>query len=353
MASVSESQLASMINSGDIKRAYYFYGADVMAVKKYTDLIVKKLTGGGADDLNYHTFEGRTLDAGEFIDACEALPVFGDSVLVTVYNLNAEELNAGDLDAVISEVSQLPDTTTVIFFNTGVDLYKDGKYLSSKNSKLSTAVGKAGISLEFTIKKSYELADAIVKSAAKKGGKISKSDADYLAQLCLCNTMLIDTELSKLISYDSNITKATIDLLTPRQLDAKTFDLAKAVVKRDVRTAMALLNDLFELKTEPIAIVSALIMSMNDLYRARIALNERVSVSQAVEDFGYKSRRFAMENAYKSVGSTSPDALRSAMGVLAKTDLRMKSERCDKQVLLEQSVIEMISLVSSRGGGYR
>lgn len=341
MASVSEAELAASVKSGDIKRVYYFYGADVVAMMRYVDALTKKLSG---DDLNFHAFEGRTFDAGEFIDACEALPVFADSVCVTVYNLNADDLSADALDAVISEIRELPDTTTVIFYNTGVDLTKESKYLTAKNSKLSAAAGKAGVSFEFKEKKPYELSAEIVKMISKRGSSISKSDAEYLAQLCLSNTTLIASEADKLASYANGapITRGTIDLLTARQLDTTGFELAKAVVKGDGASAMRILDDLFSLRTEPIAILSALIMSFSDLFRARIALNERVTAAQTAEDFGYKSRKFAIENAFRSVGRTTPAKLRECMRLLAEADMKMKSSRADKQVLLEQTITRML-----------
>lgn len=346
MASVTEQELAKSVRSGEIQRAYYFYGRDVGTLELYTKRLAAKLVPKGQDTYNMHFFAGKELDLSQLTDCAEQLPMFAERVCILVNDFNAEDWPADRLTLLTDCIKNLPETTTVVFYMTGLDVCSGKKYPTPKNKKIADAVSKAGIVCEFAEKKPHELAKSIISKVEKAGCSISKPDAEYLAGLCLCDMVLLGNELSKLTAYAGAgaITRREIDLLVSRQLDSNSFMLAKAAAMFDASQAMRLLDELFAQKIEPVAILSALAMSFNDLYRARIAMNEGKGQSQVTEDFHYKSNRsFAVRNAFRDAARMSTEHLRFCMRTLAQTDAALKSTGADGRLLIEKAIAEMAS----------
>lgn len=344
MAAVRDSDLVKSLRAGDYSSVYYFYGKDISTIESYTKRLIEKLTGKGDDTYNLHRFGGKDLDLSELSDCVDALPFFGERVCITINDLNAEDLSANDLTFLLEIVGNIPDTTTVIFYNTGIDITAGRKFPTVKNKKLIDACSKEGTVCEFAYKKPAELVKPIMDMVQKQGSAISKQNAEYLAGQCLSNMTLIQNEVQKLTSYadGAEITAETIDLLVAKQLDSNSFALARAVTAFQTGTAMKLLDELFAQRAEPVAILSALSMSFVDLYRARIAINENRSAQNVIEDFGYKSNRsFAVENAFRDARKTSAEHLRICLKILADTDIALKSSRGDGRLLIEKAITEM------------
>lgn len=346
MSVISENDLKSTVKNRQFSRAYYFYGKDILAVENYTKAFISKLVDKEGETYNLHSFDGKNIDIDTFSNACEALPVFAEYVCCTVCDLNAEALSADNLNRFIEIITNLPESTVLIFYYTSVDVTDGKKYPTAKNKKLMDAVGKVGGICNFALKTPEILAKEIMLKVSKKGCGISRDAAYFLAQQCSCNMMLITNEIDKLTSFaqGNEITIETVKLLSPRQIETTSFDLARAITRMDKKTAMRLFNDLVEEKTEPIVILYAITGNMLDLYRARVAMSARKGAVDVKEDFGYaKNVAFRVDNAFRDVQRLSMPHLRMCMQTLAETDIAIKSLKTDPQILLEEALIKMLA----------
>ncbi len=346
MAVVTESGLKSDLKSKDFKTVYYFYGKDTAAVESYTNNFISRLVDKENADYNFHSFDGKNFDIDAFTDACEALPFFGEHVCCTVCDLNAEALSADILKRLTGFISDLPESTTVIFYYTSVDVTEGRKYPTAKNKKLMDAADKSGNVCNFAQKTAAALSKEIMARVSAANCGISKDAAIFLAEQCLCNSMIVFNEVDKLTAY-ANGNEITFDMireLSPRQIDTTAFDLVRAIVRMDVKTSMRLFDDLIAEKADYIAILYAVSGSMLDLYRARTALAARKYASAVKEDFGYsKALEFRVDNAFHDVQRISLSHLRMCMKVLADTDAAVKSSKTDPMILLEEAIVKMLS----------
>lgn len=346
MATVSDTELASALRAGKYENVYYFYGKDVMTIGSYAKRLSEKLVSPDAATYNLHKYDGRHLDLSELADTVDALPMFSDRVCILINDFNAEDYSSDDNNFLIGLINDIPETTVIVFYATGTDVCSGKKTPTAKNKKLIDAVSKKGAVCDFAYKTPAQLSKSIISTAEKQGCIISKDDAEYIAALCLSDTMLISGEVAKLISFTGSgtITREAIDSLVSKQLDSSAFDLSKAVVRLDGRTALSLLDELFMQRADAISVLSAIIMAFNDLYRAKLALTEGVSASDVVSDFGYRAnRKFAVDNAFRDVRKISAEHLRSCMSILAKTDIALKSSSNDGRLMIEKAIVEMVS----------
>lgn len=344
MPFVNDSQLAKSIRAGEISSLYYFYGKDIATLEAYTKKLVSKLVKKEEQDLNLNIFSGKNLDLSQVSDACEALPMFAQRVVVTINDLNAEELKADDINFLFNILKNLPDTTTVIIYATGIDVYNGKKVLTGKNKKLCDLSGKIGYACEFSYKTASELVKPITTKVERQGCSISKRCAQYLANQCLCNMLMINNEIDKLCSYamGNEITNEVIDLLVPKQIDTNAFALAKAVTHFNGNLAMELLSQLYEQQSEGIAILGAISMAFTDLYRARIAINEGISQADVIKDFSYRGRAFAVKNAFRDCRNISVSRLRKCIKILSDTDIKLKTTRVNSKLVLETAITSML-----------
>lgn len=346
MAVVNENDIKTAVKNNNYSRAYYFYGKDTVAVEKYTKALSARLVSKDDATYNLHQFDGKNLDIELLSDSCEALPMFAEYVCCVVSDLNAETLNADQLNTVIEIVKNLPDTTVLIFYYTSVDVTDGKKNPTPKNKKLLDAVSKNGSVCNFALKTSDTLAKEIMAAVSKAGCGISRDAARFLAEQCSCNTMIISNEIAKLTAYaqGNEITMDIIRQLSPRQIETTTFDLAKAIMRMDRKTAMRLFNDLVEEKIEPIKIIYAVSGNLLDMYRARTAMAVRKSPADVKADFGYaKNVEFRVDNAFRDVQKISMPHLRMCINTLAETDALMKSSKTSPQILLEEALVKMLT----------
>ena len=343
----SVSELKSSVKCDGLKNLYYLYGKDIVSVETAYKFICNAAVKKGGEVYNMHTFDGRYFNIDEFTDACEALPMFADFVLCTVNDLNADDLNADDLNWLIKFISDLPETTILVFYYTGIDITGGKKALTAKNKKLSDVVAKQGKVCNFDHKTPDVLAKEIMSKCTKAGASISKENALLIVYQCCSDTLIISNETDKLIAYcgKNEITKKNIEELCPRQMDAKTYDLANAVVRRDKIRAVSIMNDLKHEMTEPISILYAVTGSMLDMYRAKIALGSRRTTGDVMNDFKYqKNLSFRVNNAFRDVRYYSVRDLRKCLRILTETDVAMKSTKMDNMILLEEAIIKMLSV---------
>ena len=344
----SVSELKSSVKCDGLKNLYYIYGKDIISVETAYKFLCSSAVKKGDEVYNMHTFDGRYFNIDEFTDACEALPMFADYVLCAVNDLNAEDMKSDDLNWLVKFITDLPETTIVVFYYTGIDITGGKKTLTVKNKKISDAVAKHGGKIyNFEHKTPDILAKEIMSKFTKYGSSISKENALLIVHQCCSDTLIIKNETDKLLAYcgKNEITEKDIMALCPRQMDAKTYDLANAVVRREKFRAINIMNDLKMEMTEPISILYAVTGSMLDMYRAKIASGSRRTAGDVLNDFKYqKNLSFRVNNAFRDVRYYSVRDLRKCLKILTETDVAMKSTKTDNMILLEEAIVKMLSL---------
>lgn len=342
MAEMSAAEAVKSIKKGEISRYYYFYGQDVMAVESLTKLLIKKLCGNAADEVV--KFDGNSLDLDRLSDTVEMFPMFSEYNVMLVNDLNAENLNADGVKMLLRILDNMSPAGVVVFNITGFDLKNGKKTVSAKNKKLIDYAAKNGVVCEINLKTVNELGKALADKAVKEGCSISRANAEEVASLCLCDSMLAYNEIQKLCDYadSGEITAEMIKQLVSKQLDANAFVLAKAVTGLRAGEAMQVLDELMAQRSEPVAVLSAVSNAFMDLYRARTALSCGKSQKDVAEDFNYRGREFVVRNAFASCGKISVENIRKCLVILCDTDKALKSTRTDARVLIEKAVIEMM-----------
>ena len=284
--------------------------------------------------MNLHSFDAQELDIEAFSDSVQVLPMFAERVVVTLSGLNMEQFARSNADTLRKLIADIPETTVLIIDAGGEKQYKNRRSLSDKNKRFFDSCAKYGTVAEFAFRTVGDSARAIASSAEKRGCSISKRNAEYLAQMCLCETAFINMELEKLVSYTvrGEITREAIDALCIRRIKSDGFGLAKNILFGNAFFVFKRLDELKAQNYESTQVLAIIGMSLTDLYRARLCRSSGRSWQGGAKDFGYpKNREFAFKNAFGECMSVSLERIRNTISMLAALEFRLKTVTMNEQ----------------------
>ncbi|MGN1411166.1 MAG: DNA polymerase III subunit delta [Oscillospiraceae bacterium] len=328
----------------NFKRLYYLYGKDLVSIERLLDTAIKCIVPNG-DDFNLYKFDGKNLNLDEFLDVAEACPMFADYKCILVKDLNCEDFSTDFLKELLSILDKIPKSSIIIFYVIGFDITNGKKYPTAKNKKLIDYVSKNGQVFE-AIQKTLEQTTKEIQTICQSNGSfVSHQVAQTIANKCLCNSLTVKMELSKVIAYANGkeITLSMVNDLVSNYYDVNAFAFAKAVVSMNGQLSYKLLNELYTLRTEPIAVLSAVAVSFLDLYRVKTALATGRSEYDILNDFNYKGREFIIRNYIRDTKRIKLEHIRDCLNILKKANLEMISTSIDGKILLEKAVADMIN----------
>lgn len=267
-----------------------------------------------------------------------------ERTLILIKDLSVDNLNADASDKFLRLISDIPDTTVILVSNPSVDV----NMKSAKGKKMLAEIDKHGCSVCFDHAGLNQLIKLAEKGAASRGCSISQSNARYLLSLIGDDMTVITNELDKICAYrkDGEIEKEHIDAVVVKTVQARVFDLTKALTSGNCDLAMDILDTLMAMKEEPINILGALITPYVDMYRAKVYSSGGLRATDAGKDFNYRNKEFRLTNAARTASKYSVTQLRTFLEVLNEADRLLKSTSLDGRLVLEQTITKLF-LVSN------
>jgi DNA polymerase-3 subunit delta len=338
---LTETALKDSLKFNKLSNLYYFYGRESFLVKTYTDRVREK-SAPDLDEFNLIKFTGLP-EINALDEAIETLPVFAEKKVIIINDPDFEKTDADTLDRIITLFSDIPDYCTVIMAVTGFEPSKN-----AKTKKALTCIEKYGTVCEFDLMTKAQAAELILKKVSRLDCIISRTDAEYLYELTLGSLTLIGVEVEKLASYAGKggvISKDTIDLLTPRLTETKTFDLATALTSGNAKLVFKILDDLMIQNVQPVMILATLSGTFVDYYRAKLGKNNGTNPAKIAADFNYpKNRLWVVDKISRSVSNISLDYIKNCLSILYKSDIKLKSTSLNNRTVIEKTMAEIILL---------
>lgn len=344
MPQLSEIELKKQISSGDFARLYFLYGSEKYLIRHYTALIRKKAIDSSFADFNFHQYDGKEVDFDEVAQAAEALPIMSDRTLILIKDFAADSLNADTSDKFLKLISDIPDTTVILISNPSTDV----NMKSAKGKKILAEIDKAGCSVSFEHAGLNQLIKLVEKGAASRNCTVSQSNARYLLTLIGDDMTVIINELDKICAYkkEGEIGKEHIDAVVVKTVQARVFDLTKALTSGNCDLAMDILDTLIAMKEEPVNILGALITPYVDMYRAKVYSSGGFRAEDAGKDFNYRNKEFRLTNGARAASKYTIAQLRTFLDVLDDADRLLKSTSVNGRLVLEQTITKLF-LVSN------
>lgn len=332
----NEATLKQQLKDGPVG-LYVLYGEESYLTEQYARLIARHTVPDAADAFNCQRFDGQEITVEQLEDAVEALPLMAERKCVLVRDM---DVTAGDTDRLLTLIGALPETCVLVFWQMTVQPDRKKGWQS-----FLRAAEQSGTVVEFTCKTPGDVAKLLVAGAKRRGCVLAAEDARYMLEQSGNDLQLLLNELDKLaaLADGGTITRALIDTAGVKNLEARVFDLSKAILARRSEQAFTLLHQLFVQREEPLAVLGVLSTAYADLYRAKVAVAGGTEAGALAADFkSYKGKEFRLRNAARDAARLSVPALRDSLEILAGADRRLKTGRADERVLLEQTVARLI-----------
>lgn len=338
---MTETQLKETIKSGSAN-LYVFYGAEGYLTEQYARLVARETVEEGFDAFNLQRFDGQEVSAAELEDAVEALPLMTDRKCVLVRDVDP---CSGDTDRLLRLIEQVPDSCVLVFWQMTV---QPDKRKNGWKDFLKIAEQK-GVVMNFERKDAADAAKMLAGGAKRRGCRLDVADAHYLVEQVGNDLNLLIHELDKLCALageGGDITRRMIDTACPKNLEAKIFDLSKAILYRRRQEAFDLLYQLRVHREEPIAVLGTLSNAFADLYRGKVATASGVSPDSLAHAFkSYQKKEWKLKNGARDSARIPIDALRNCLEILAEADTTLKLRSGDEWVLLEQTVARLTEAI--------
>jgi len=341
MPEINEKDFLKQINERSFSQIYFIYGEDVYLrqqyVKKLCDAVVTELP-----EMNFPKLDGKSASLQQISDEVYQFPLMSDKRCVLVDDFDIAALDSQGVDTLFDMFSDIPETTVLVFvFNTVI---VDVKNKKSSWASLIRKLSKFGDTVDCAYKTDAELMKYIDKWAGKRGVNFERSVCKYLIDTVGRDMKKLQVEVDKLCAYKKDyVSKADIDKLSAKTVEATQYMLPKAVLSLNISNSLNILSDLFDMKFEPIAINNSLVDSFVDIYRVKTALDCGKRSTEIAEDFGYaKNRLFVLENAERYAKKYSFKTIMDCFDILENADEKLKQGEKNIRMLLEKTVILLI-----------
>ncbi|MCC6503076.1 MAG: DNA polymerase III subunit delta [Deltaproteobacteria bacterium] len=313
-----------------LKPVYYFFGTDDYLMEDAFEKIRKEALTGGFASMNYHVYEGKTLDAGELVSTASTMPAFAEWRLVVVKG--AESLKAAQEKILAEYVKDPSPTTCLVFISLDAKADRSSAFIKTLDEKgFLKACNRLG---------DNELLRWIKEDAAKQGKKVSASAAAKLLQTSGNRLRDIKGELDKIVLFvgdkeeidDKDVEESGLDCR-----EESIFNLSDAIGKKDVKAAFRVYERVSD--EEPIKILGAISRQMRTLLKIKSFLRKGEPASKLpslvglfpkhADDYVRRSRLFAEVE------------LIEAISKLAKADTDFKTGRAPVAVVLPRLIMEL------------
>ena len=336
---LNEKTLWKNTKSQEYLPVYLLKGNEPYLKLNYANLLAGSVVPAGLEVFNYHKLDGETVTMNELVECVEALPAMCERTCVLVHDLDFEKLSDPDREALVDLLSDAPDTCTLIFWQDTVGFPQKTK----KMKELLALIDEAGAVVDLDARTRQDLVKFVVTECGKSDRVISVYTAEYLIDNVGEDMSNLVTEIEKLCNFaEREITQADIDSVCIRSLEATAFQMIDALLDNQFDRVFRSLGILFDMKTEPMMILGALVSTYSDMYRAKVVAHEGGQQRDLKKLFpqAYKSD-FKLRNAFRRAGRFSMPALRKSLELLAEADTKLKSTSEDHRTVFEKLMIEL------------
>lgn len=341
MPEITETELKKQIEKNSFSKLYFLYGEEKYMVEYYARRLTDKASAEGLRDFNFQKFDGGDADIDSISAAVEALPVMAERKCVAVSNLDVGALRSADAKKLEELLSDLPESCVLVIYllSFNFDEKRDKTW-----KKFLTTVNKAGVSVPLRRLSQAQIEKYICAGAEKRGCTLTRQNASRMLSLCGSDLQTALNELEKLCAYTGSgeISAQSVDTMTVRNLEARVFDLSKAILAGASDRAYTILSQLFQQNEEPVSILAVLSGAYLDIYRVKASLQSGFSAQEPAKHFDYARKEFRLNNAAYDAKRFSTPMIRQSLDALLEADVKLKSSRGDRRLVLEELVAKLI-----------
>lgn len=308
---------------------YLIYGESYRLIEEEIKKIIQNETNVITMDLN-------TTPLEEVIREATYVSMFQEKKFLIVRNafyFTSAKAKEEDLELLLKYFENPVSLTTIIF--TSYEKIDARKKVYKEFAKKYKVVSLFGFSYQDILTKSREY-------CSKNKFKIDTSTLQYIMNACQNNYDLIYNELNKIFLYYKEpqlINQKDVEEITSNLLVDNNFKFVEAVVNKNAKLALHLLEDLYTLKVDPIALIMLLVREYRLMLSINVLLESGVRKNEIYQELGLQEWQF--NKIQKESVSYYEEDLRSILKKLALLDYKIKSGKGDRFLELKTFLLDI------------
>lgn len=344
MAIIYEDALKAQLKAKKILPVYIITGDDGYLKQLYVNKIINTVTDKD-DVFNFQRF-GAECNLQDVYDSLSQLPMMADRKCALLCDFDIEHCSKENLDRLLKLAEETSDTSVLIiwFDSLETDVKKSAKF----KKLMQSAEKGGGAAVLLNHRRTPELVKMLTDGAAKRNCKMETAAAKYLVETAGDDITILRNELDKLCAYMTNgiITKETVEAVSIKTPEASVYNLSKFIFAKNSGQALALLDELFFMRFEPMMILYTVSSVYVDMYRVYTLKKSGMTNTEISAEFGYKGREFLLDRAAQNLAKMDFGRLSLSFSALIKADKALKSNGADPRLVLEQLIIRLIYIVA-------
>lgn len=332
---LSIENLEKELNVKKLNSLYLLYGEELFLLESNLRKI-KLLFGDCIKGINYVLIDEQNVS--DIISDIET-PSFGyEKKLIIARNtglFKKEAKRKGE------NSSKLKDKLTQ-YINNNIDIINQSIVLvfveEEADSKLElyNAIEKKGIVCKFDFQKPMQIEQRIKSICNSYKVQIDSQTVKYFIECCGTNMQDLVNEIRKLIEYvgeNGTIKKEDINKLSTKKLESVIFDLTDDLGKKDIASALQVLQNLIYAKEPLVKILVTLYNHFKKIYITKMAINTNKDLASSLN---LKPNQLFLTTKYKVQAKYFEEKdLRDILQELCDLDYNFKCGKIDLQIGLE------------------
>lgn len=268
------------------------------------------------------------------INSAYTQPLIFSKRLIVIKNI--EQLKEADKELLLKYTNQ-PSLNSILVLDTSLNDLR-GEFWQKLSQKAKVSY--------FKPKQGREVSDWILEEAKKEGKTISLSAAMLLENKIGPDLTRLKKTIEQLGLYaypKKEITKEDVELLAGKDYLSGTFDLLRALNKREVAKAIEILNELWSENKSAPEILGLLAWHFRRLLKVKELMQSKISKQEAASQLNIKSN-YQMEMILKDTQAFTISRLKQIFKLLAQADLSLRGHRS-----LEKNILEFLLIKICQG----
>ena len=308
---------------------YLVYGESYRLIEEEINKIIKDETNVITMDLSISSIEDVLREA-------TYVSMFQEQKYLIVRNAHfftSAKTNEEEIELLLSYFRNPVLLTTIIF--TSYEKIDARKKVYKEFAKKYKVISVSATSKDDLMRKARDY-------CFKNKFKIENNTLEYIMNACQNNYDLIYNELNKIFLYYKEpqlINQKDVEEITSNLLVDNNFKFVEAVVNKNAKLALHLLEDLYTLKVDPIALIMLLVREYRLMLSINVLLESGVRKNEIYQELGLQEWQF--NKIQKESVSYYEEDLRSILKKLALLDYKIKSGKGDRFLELKTFLLDI------------
>lgn len=333
------SKIKNDIKQQNIAPLYLLYGTESFLINETRQFIISHAISPDEVEFNISQYDLEETPIELAIEDAETLPFLGEKKIVVLKNpvfLTAEKTKEKIEHHVnaLERYIESPSPFTVLIFIANYEKLDERK-------KITKLLKKHAVVLEAKKFNDEEIKSWLKGMVKSYQLKISEEAAELLIGLIGPNLTMLANELEKISLFvdDEEINEEVIYKVVSKSLEQNIFSLVDYVIKKDVKKAIELYQDLLKVNEDPIKIFAILANQFRMIYQTKAYIEKGYSPQQIASYL--KIHPYRIKIASQQAKLFKEQELLRVINELANADYDMKTGRGNKERILELILLKL------------